>query len=691
MYFDSPDKLNDAVKDLRDASAPVRWQLARSIGTSQSYYCGAQWIEGWWYGGVPQSTDGTGRLMTNYNPESTSLRATHNLVTKMIIHAAAATHPSQIYVDAYPPDADPGIDSSFVAGVMEMLANAAIDYSQFLLSAQDAQHNRCIAGSWGLGLYLQDGWREYRGEKIKDRCAKAFTFDPVRLILDPGQTSRRLYDHDIVIYEDVWTYDKIRRVFGDSIEQGTSIKDPKRVIFDPEKMQTFGQLLSQEVEIATISNGQLYQHYRTYSRTKGARVTQTYCKGASGRFDAMYTSIQDTSGEFKTVNFENPENPFGGNGMPLALMHAHRRPGSMWSIGEGQMTKEMQDQVNLLRSLFMRQVQAHGGFQWMFDKRSFPKDVSEDSIRNRLSNRVAGMVVYESKQDKSAQAPQLIQYPAPQPFIMDAIGAAEQSMREQVMRAEGHFGAGAKSHVPYATTDRLLEESDQVLGIRVQEDAEVYSGLITTLVATNIKLVKDENPGTLAFLSAQGFGEDEFQVLLEADEYDLGCTIKVRESSVRFRSLQSRQQDLDGALERQAIDPIDYRMEKAGLDVALTANDQQMFSAIRKRVDRLVRGQAWEPMSLGVYNKVALDMLRRAQFDKRVDQNPQLRQMVMEAIMLQTEAGAREQQMAAMASEPTQPAPAPEAEQQPMTLGDVVSQMEGSSGQQGVPAQPVAA
>ena len=695
MNYKNPDELTSTVSEMREAASALRWQLARTIGVSQCYYLGAQNIGGGYIVSGPNST--TGRTLTrnnaDTNPDSTRLRVVHNLVTKMIIKAAAATHPAKIEVEGTAPDFDPGIEATVKAQTLESLANISVDYSGFLQAAQDAQFNRVIAGVWGLGFFMKDSEREIDEQMVPDRCVKAFTFDPTRLILDTGEKSKDLLDHEVVVYEDVWTIDKVRRTFGAQIEMGSGESKPGKVYIEVDKMPRFGDLVAQEIEISNMSNGQLYQHYRTHSRSRATRVVQVHTKGSDGRFGRMDVLIQDSRGKLIAVNFDNPESPFGGSGLPLALIHAHPRPGSMWSIGEGQMTKDAQDQVNLAASLFWRQLQRHGGPKLLADLRNFPQGTTEEQLNNRFTNAVGGVFAYQARTEKGVPPPNYLETPAPQPFIMDAIDRAQQHMREQTSRVQESSGLGAKTHIPYATTDRLLEEADQVLGIRVQTDAAVYTQLIQTLVATNINLVKAENPGLLGFLRTKGFGQDEFMVCLETDEYELGTELKVRESSVRFRSLAARQQSLENALDKQAITPMGYRAELSEDDVPLTATDKRMFGAIRKRVDRLVRGEPWEPMALGEYNEQCLASLREAMFDRRVERDPAAKQRVREAVWLQMESAYREQAMKAeaeAAANPQPQAPQEQPAQGPMTLGDIVSQMEGAS-QQGVPAEPQAA
>lgn len=692
MSYNSPEQLNSVVEELRQAAAPTRWQIARANGVSQCYYVGIQWIGGGYVNSVPNST--TGRSLagfrTDMNPDSSRLRTTLNLVTKMIVRAGGATYPSQLYVEGLPPDFDPGIEASFKAQVHETLANMSIDYSSFLAHAQDAQFNRCICGSWGVGFYIRDSVRDVDGQMVPDKCVKSFTFDPVRLILDPAQTARDLEEHEVVIYEDVWTLAKLRRIYGQAIKDERGESKPGLVYIKESEAKTFGDLLAQEIEISQISNGQLYQHYRTHSRTKGTRVVQVHTKGSDGRFGRLDVLVQDGTGKFIPVNFDDPTSPFGGSGMPLGLIHGHRRPGSMWSIGEGQMTKDSQDQVNLAGSLLWRQVQRHGGPKLLVDMRNFPQNTKVEDVASKFSNAVGGIFDYRASGEKNVPPPQYLETPAPQPFIMDLIARAEDHMREQAMRTGGNFGTdAAKSHVPYTTTNRLLEEADQPLGIRVEEDEAAYGRLIRTLVSTNIRLVQEENPGTLAWLREKGFGQEEFMVCLQTNPYELGTELRAR--GVRFRSLQARKQDLESAMVNKAISPIKYRTEQAELDTPVTSEDRRMFMAIRRKVDRLIRGAPWEAMALGEYNEICLGLLRQAMLDRRVENDPEAKARVQEAVWLQMEAAYHETAMMAAAQAPQQPMAGQQAQAQPqsMTLGDVLSQMEGN-GPQGVPAEPAA-
>lgn len=672
MEFKTAQDVLDFRKSAEQASSVVRLHNARSTTQAQCYYCGLQWWHAYLASGNAVATT-TGRHFTTYDPDSERIRVTVNRVYKNVNQAAAATFPKNIYVDVYPPDSDPGPTAGFKAQTIESAANCAIDYSGLIDAARDANFNRCVAGSWGFGFYISNEMRTVDGAEVPDRCVRAFEFDPGRLILDPANTNRDLSKHEYVIYWDAWTLEKIKRVLGVSLR--------------PEDCKTLGQLMSHELMMNTISSGQLYGQYRQYSGSKAAIVSQVHVRDGTGRFSKMYVVISEAGGD-RVVNFDNAESPFGGNGLPLYLLHGQRRPASMWSIGEGQATKEDQDRINTLMSFYFRWLKASCGFTWIVDKRNFPRDTSEEGIHNRITNRLGNILITENKAEKGVPEPRAQALPSPPQHLIDDAQKFETDLQQNAFRSPYNTGVGAKSHVPDQTVARLLEEGDRVLGIRVAEDAEALGRSISLLAATVVRFVQEETPGTLVALRKWGFGEEEFGALLGTDWYDMGCSVIVRESSIRFRSIQSRKTDLDRTAELRFIGPMDYRAELAAMDTPITSADNQMFTAIGKAVYRLLGGEPWQPVSLGEYNDVALKKLRLALFDRRAVENPEIRMLVSEAIVLQERAVAMEQMLRSVPQEATMSDSTQGVPQG--TLGDVLNEISGAGPAQGAP-QPAAA
>lgn len=674
--FKNPDELHQLLEERRAAASQTRRLLVRSNTQYQCYYQGLQWFYTN-YGPGTNQTATTGRRMTNWDPDSPALRATVNRMSKHIIRAAAATHPEDLYVDVFAPDSDSGIDSANTANVLERLSNCSVDNAGVLAQARDGQFARCVCGTWGIGYYIADEVREVDGQQIPDKRVRCFTFDPSRLILDPANPARTLSDHDEVIFEDVWTVHKLKRVF-------------PQMKFDEERMATIGSIMSQEIQMNALSNGSLYQNYRKYSTTKGAIVTQTHVKDETGRFTTMFISVKGEKGE-ECVNFDDPYSPFGATGLPLFLLHGHRRPMSPWSMGEGHMTKDDQDRLNLLMTQYFRMLRDNGGFQWIFDKRLIPKGTSEEQFRASFSNRIANVIMVESRAEKGLMDPKLQQYPSPPQFLMDDADRFQGEMQQQAFRSPLNMGVGAKTHIPDATNARMLEEADQVFGIRVQEDKATYEEMLRVLTATNLRLFKEGNPGTLVALRNEGFDDGDFAALLGVDDYTLsGFALKVRESKIRYRSVQAKQQALSEAAQLQAVNGMQYRMALAEWDIPVTASDQQMQQELTRAIHGLLNGQPWQPLPLGEYGQVALTLLRRALWDRRAKNDPQVKMAIIEAIVMQEQAIAHEQALI----QPTVPnSGQPQQDvvegQQSATIGDILNELNTPSGSQA--GQPVPA
>lgn len=661
MQFESRTKLFEYVKGVHDAALGLRTELGAKCGVDQCYYEGIQWLSG--NTSIPSGYSNIVRFFTNYQPEARRLRVTANRITKYLIKAAAATEPSQLSVEVFPPDADCGPVMLSRAQLYENVLNAAIAESGLLEAAKAANHGRCVCGSYGIGLYVCYGNRQIDyGEgpmQMLDRRVKSFVFEPTRLILDPANKSRDLHDHEYVAYTDVMTASKIKRDLG--------------VALDEKKLATVGQLLPIEMEMNRLSQNKLYSQYKTYSSTKGAKVTFLYIKDDSGRFGICYTIIEPAQGDMICTNFESPISPFGGNGLPLFLLHAHRRSDTMWGISDVSMMRDDQDRHNLLWTQTFRILQKNSGYSVVVDKRSIPRGTSEEEFAQRVTNQAGGVVFVDGgRRDENRQMPVFAQPPQPPPMLIDLAGAMEAAMRESVFRAEGNFGV-TKSHVPDSSFQSAIEQADQILDIRVRQDVETYQKIAAVMLGTVIQAVQAQAPSVLAMLRKAGLGEEDFAELMQADPYDLDCTIKLRESAIRHRPPQARLQEIKEAADRQMIDPLTYRMAMAGdLDMPLTQADRNMLSRANRWAVRILAGEEWTPLPMGVEaSQVFIRAFQEAMLDRRADQAAVER--LARAVMAQEEM-AFEQMMAsnpeAMAA---QAAPAEPAQQEPQTLSDLLN------------------
>lgn len=662
MDFTTEKTLTDFISEQRETVRPCLIDLATRVGVCQSYFIGIQWISDNFR--LPGGTRGFGRYSADYSPDSPSLRTTVNKVTEYVLKARAATYPNEMSVEVLPSEAEYGVDSIVKAQAMENLTNAAIDDSGLLGKARTANDERSVSGSHILCLYIQSRMREMVGEDgqvklVPDATVKASTFEPYRLILDPANYSHNLRDHEYVGYYDVWPISKFRRVFGDYLAQAG-------IVIDDKKLQTVGQLAPIEVEMGRLSRGQLYQDYLTYSTTKGLIVQQWHFKDGSGRFSRWYLVIDTEQTGVRCLNFDNPETPFGGDGLPMVHLRGHARPRSPWGIGDVSMLRDKQDRLNLISSLTYRIVQKSAGHQWLVDLRAFPHGMDVDTIRNKFTNVVAGLVDYKPQTDRNqANPPQLVQTPPPQPVMLDmAQKIADEDMQASVFRADINYGVG-KSHVPHATSELLVRESGQVLGIRAEEDAAAYEQLIAVLAGTYLKLAQQESPAVLSKLQREGFGPEDFATLSMIDPHYPACTFSIRQGSARYKSPSEKEAIMDAALQNQAVTPMEWRMAKVtDVDSPLFAADRRMSKAIMDKVQALVNGVPWVPAYLGEYGAYALQCLREAALDRAVQANPQLSALVTQAIETQMQMNVRE----IAAAQPTAPQQGLQAESEEPTL-----------------------
>lgn len=632
MLINSQDQLKTFLDDFTRSAANDRMRLAQKCGVDQCYYEGVQWLNA--LGPTRWTNTTLGRVYTNWNPDTKALRVTMNEVTEKIVHAVAASHPTSLGATIEPPARDAGVEATTYTQVHEDALSVATKKSGLLLAAQDANHNRAICGTYGiaLGIVKSKGPGGLPATQIVAR-----TVHPTRYILDPAMTSRNLRDHEKVVYEDVWTAFAIRNAF-------------PQVKFNDEDLATVGQLTTYEQQMSLLSDGRLFSRYRQNSLTKGARVFEIHVKSPTGMWDEYHIGIEIPSKEIIWVNANNPVTPYGGDGLPHVLLHAHRRAcESIWSISDVGMCKDPQDRLNLLQSLIFRHLQRFTAPQWVIDKRFFGTVANKEDYAQQFKSQAGGLIVGHPSADKSISPPTLINPPPPQPMYTDLSDRASADMRRNSFRTDYSVGQGAKTHVPYETTRALLAEGDRVLGIRVTEDADAYGQILNVLLGTQINLVQQMDAGILASLDQEGFDESDLAVLMASDPRYPACKITVAEGNIRYRSANERRSDLAQTLSAQAISPSAFRQGMAELDAPVTPQDNHMRVEIEKAVTECLKGKPWIPLPLGPeYGDWAVSALRRALFDRASKRDPMTRQRIADAIALQTQTNVQD----AIASNP---------------------------------------
>jgi hypothetical protein len=678
----NPQQIREFVRERRDAFRFIREELACDVALNCAYYEGLQWL----YTRGQMGSRKIGRVLTDYTPDAKKLRVTANVITTHTIKAISTTFPNEIECNCFPMEHDLDTSSLTRAGTLETLLNCAIGRAGYLAARQKVNELRSIMGAAVVGLALDR--RMVRVETpsgavtVPDIRVRAFAADPTRLTLDTSVESRNLLDHEDVIYSQPMSGRAIQRRYG------IQLKD--------EQMRPLGDIARYETQLAEITNGRLYSSYASCSKVPGAMVHQAHLKDDAGRFGRMFIVIEVAEGEW-LVHGDSDESPFGGEGLPLALFTAHPRTNGVFGIGDVAMQRGAQDLRNLAKSQYFRQVQRAMGHQILVDRKAFGENVADETIANKVHNGVGGLIIWQSgRREQNIQPPQPIFINPPDRSILDAGELESNQARENVFRAEVNFGR-TKSHVPNATYNLAVDEADQVLGVRVKGDIENDLRLLPVLLGTEVDAVRGGGPGAINYARRLGFGPEELAVVAQTDPADPPVRIKVRESSIRYRSHASRKQDLDLALERQTLSPERYRMTLAeDLDAPAVEEDRRMALEAARWAMRIIAGATWEPIPLGEYSAFFIAAFRRAMLDKAALSDPEARQRLREAIMLQQQAQIEEamasdpqavlqrEQMAAQQEQAAQQAaaaPAGPEPQGPATLQDAIAQAMGQAPQ----------
>lgn len=460
---------------------PRRGDLASYASKCRCYYEGLQWIQSRNRGG------GTAfeREFTNWNGDRGPLRVTTNRIARNIIGVMASTNPERLEVDATVPDHAVDLRDADIADLMEAAASGLIDSSGLLATARAANKGRCIASMHGIGLSIEkvriEIERRGAAAEAVNWYIRSFDFDASRLVLDPGVTAMNLRHHDFVIYEDVYTIHKARRVFGD--EALADIKESD--------LSTVGQLLPVEMEFNALSSGRLYSRYAAHSKTKAIKVHQVHLRDASGRFSRMPVFIEGGGRDrMKWVNADDDRSPFGHDGLPLVRLTGYHRDASSTPVSDVAMMIDDQDKLNLLETLKYQSIQNYVNANIVVDAGWLsPKGLTYHEASDALNNRIW----LGDSQNKRYQPPSYIKGPEPSSVLHELGRQAEESVREQGFRGEAHEGKTkciSGMALVEMSDGRRVRMSDVVPGDRVlcvDDDGKISSGTVEWHVDSGTK------------------------------------------------------------------------------------------------------------------------------------------------------------------------------------------------------------
>lgn len=628
MYqFNNPGDVERFITDAINAALSEHRIVGWYQNKCRLYDMGSQWLSANLTSAQALRLD---RTLTNWKPDSGPIRATINRITKHTRGVAAATKPRLMEFDADPTARSPGPEDFFAASIVESSGNAMATMANLMDVAQRANNERTVAGMHGIGLSMENPSVGYDGQTIQDARVRAFDFDTTRLTLDPFNNSPDLKDHDYVIYSDVWTVHKIRREFGDKALEG----------IQEDRMPTIASLMPIEMRFHSISGGSLYWNYAIHSKSRGAKVHFLYCRHPSGRFDRMYKAVElppMTNGlgagqVMRIVNFEAPENPWGGTGMPMVLLMGHFRAGTRHAISDVGMMIDDQDKLNLLASVWFQSLYNFTNDKWLVDSRWFgDKALDTQQIEQALRNRV--VIGKNGTKDSHHMRPVIEKMPVPDMNIEAMTRAFAEDIREQSFRSEQDVGR-LKSHV---TTSQLVathEMSRQVLDDRIADDMAKYAQLGQVLASTGIRESLGMRPTILARMMEFGMGQDEFAAMQSMDPDRPGATIVMRSGSLRHRSRDQRKQDLDAAVVAQAVDPVTYRRTLASeIGIPVSEMDREIVEYGKRQARSVIAGNPVELRPLGpMYAQMVIDELTRAMTSREASRVPGAGDRLSEAI-----------------------------------------------------------
>lgn len=649
LTFNEAKDVGQFVLDYRRDNETERGEQSAYIAKCRCYYLGLQWI-GHQFGPTGGGYARLVRWATDWVGRSGQIRATINRTTKHIIQVNSATNPSRLDVDGLTTDRATGVGDAELADLMESVANLAIDQCGLLAAARATNFERTVAGDHGIGLSLEQVplTVDVEGQTVRviGTTMRAFDFDATRLTLDPHNQSRNLRDHEWVIYSDVLTVHRMRRMFGD--EFMTTI--------DERKLKTVGQLMPVEMEFSSLSGGLLYNQYRQHSRTKGAVVHFVHGRGPDPRrYSLMYVVLEVGEKLPAVPNFDNPESPFGGDGLPYMVLRGHRRPSMRRSISDVGMQLDDQDKLNMMASLYLQQVANYTGQgKWLVDKAWSAHRGDDEEVIRRFNRH---NIVFSGGMNPNAKPPTYVPMPEPSQALELTMDRMENSMREQAFRSEVHQGR-LKTHQTNRNVQLSVELSELPLDDRINEDVMEYERFIGMLSATAAKAAQLGDPAILRSLQDVGFGQEEFARLAQINTDSIPVQLKLRQQGLRYRSRSSREQQLYDMANAQLVTPQTVRMVMADeLDMPVSDLDKQVIRFCRQVAEMVMYGAEYAPVALGARIDIMLEELTRALTSKMAKQIPGAIERLNQAILIQEQAIMMQAMAAQAAEEPAEASP----------------------------------
>lgn len=648
--FKTEKELTDWVDDRMRETQTTRQSWAQYANKCRAYYNGIHWLK------AGTGPDGLMRLyyteMTTWMGEyeaNEPMRVTVNQITKHVLQSAASTNWTEMEVTSATPHGSPSPDHVVDADILETVANVAIDQARLRAAAESANFERCVDAMHGVGVRLQTF--DLNGQRDYD--LRAFDFDGYQLCLDPTVKDHDLRSHPYVIFTEVLTLHAAERDFGPDV----------MAKIDKDKLQTVAQLLPVELAFHGLSGGRMYSHLSQVSSQKAVRVHWIFLRGPGKRFDRLYYVIDGIGPAGKSVaNFDNPTNPYGGCGMPLAVKVGFRRPGEIFPISDVGMMIDEQDRLNAIASLFFQQMWDYTtGYVFAIDKGWFG-DSRADEAKIREMTRGSHWIGSTNGQTRF-QAPQMISRPAPSQGLEMSMERARGEVRRANFQSDLHDGQ-TKTHVADRTNQLAVELVEMPIDDRRDADVAVMSALIEVAAGTLLRAAQTGGVTLLLALKDAGLNQTQIGRALSMSPDRLAAKLVINRESVRRRSRGQQKRDLIEAVQYGAhLDPT-IRQALSELDYPLMQDDKGIERWANEAVARLITGDMWDAIPFGASRETVFSALRRGMMSDAA-QDPKVFAALREAFQMQME-------VEGMLMPPEEAPAEPEAAPAEMTLDEML-------------------
>ena len=569
------------------------------------------------------------------------VRITMNMITRHRIRNAAKTNPQRFEAVAIQPVGVSSPNDAASRTIWQAMANSVIDDTALVKQASIANEERCVDGLHGFGVRIN---RRELPSGQQDAMLEAFEFDGYRLSLDPTKKSTDLTDHEWVIYSEVMTKTQATRVFGSKVMAG--IKD--------EDLRTVGSLLPVEMAFNRLSGGTLYSDFAQHSKSLGLVVRTVWLKGPLKRFDRMYlvldTRSNSTSAGDVVVNFDNPANPYGGDGMPLGLLRGFRRPGSPMPISDVGMMVDDQRKANLAATVWFNAYWDYVQKVYLVD-RNWIYNGHSMSANQILDMIETGILVGGG--NPTATPPALMNPPQPPQIIGDDLERWVGHLREGVFSSDQHIGK-TKSHVPATASQLAFSSAEAPLLDREQADISEYTRVIRTATATAAGLVKTGAPYMINMLHKAGMSAEQIGYVIQSIDPASPCEMRLTQRALRRQTRSEQKDEVLKLVDRGAYDPLQLPSFYTQIDLPLSERDRQTSEWVELEVANIVNGEVYDPVPLGQRATFMLDALQSAMMQTS-GQDPAIRGRLIEAYQAQIEIDGLDQQDEQAQEEPAQP------------------------------------